>query len=351
MTDSVTAFAAAVLDWYGRYGRKDLPWQHHMTPYRVWVSEIMLQQTQVNTVIPYYQRFMQRFPDVCSLAEADLDTVLQYWEGLGYYARGRNLHKAARRICEHYAGCFPDDFAAVCQLPGVGRSTAGAILALSHGQRLPILDGNVKRVLARYFAVTGWPGHSKVSEQLWSYAHMLLPNARLREYTQAMMDLGATVCTRSKPACHLCPVQKNCEARRQNRVDEFPSAKPRKILPERKIQMLMLHNHTGEYLLQRRPPVGIWGGLLSFPEIDMDHDPCRWAEQTIGEIQLLESWDWYPHTFSHFRLNIKPIRAQLIQLNNEAQDRGEWLWYNTDKPQGGLSAPARKLLSRLHELG
>lgn len=342
-------FAEAVLDWYDRHGRKDLPWQKQMTPYRVWVSEIMLQQTQVTTVIPYYQRFMQRFPSVRSLANANLDTVLEYWAGLGYYARGRNLHKAACQIRDQFGGRFPSNFQTVCELPGIGRSTAGAILALSKGQRLAILDGNVKRVLARYFAVEGWPGQTKISEQLWACAEMLLPEARIGAYTQAMMDLGATVCTRSKPACDRCPVQKTCKAWRENRITELPSPKPRKTLPARKTQMLMLSNKAGEYLLQRRPPVGIWGGLLSFPEIDIKHDPREWAKQTIGEIKLVETWDWFRHTFSHFHLDIKPVRGHLIQLHNEVQEANEWVWYNTHKPKGGLAAPAQKLISRLSE--
>ena len=255
------SFAHRVLKWYHSHGRKDLPWQQDRTAYRVWVSEIMLQQTQVDTVIPYYQRFMARFTDLPSLAAASEDEVLHHWSGLGYYARARNLHKTAKILCQQYDGDFPSDLEQVNALPGIGRSTAGAILAQAHGLKHAILDGNVKRVLSRYHAVEGWPGHSKVQTELWRYAEQHTPDTDLVDYTQGIMDLGATLCTRSRPRCEACPLVDDCEAFNTLRTGELPHAKPKKTIPVKTARMLVLLNKASHVMLEKRPPIGIWGGL------------------------------------------------------------------------------------------
>ncbi len=317
------SFADTLLDWFERHGRKDLPWQQQRTPYRVWVSEIMLQQTQVSTVIPYYQRFMQSFPDVHSLATAPLDDVLHFWTGLGYYARARNLHKAATIVTNDYAGTFPDDIEALVGLPGIGRSTAGAILALSAGQRQPILDGNVKRVLCRYHAIAGWPGKKSVENRLWELAETYTPTKQVTDYTQAIMDLGATVCTRSRPACEACPVAKGCQARRTQTQDVFPERKPKKNLPVRDTVFVIVENEHGEVLLQQRPPTGIWGGLWSFPEFDMRDDIAKCLAQRLGlSVLTLTELPGIKHTFSHFQLLIKPVlvKANVTLQLNDATD-------------------------------
>lgn len=260
-------FADKVLVWFDQHGRKDLPWQQNPTPYRVWVSEIMLQQTQVATVIPYYERFMQRFPDVQTLADAPQDDVLKHWEGLGYYSRARNLHKTAQQVRDEYAGAFPTTLPSMEALAGIGRSTAAAILSLSHGQREAILDGNVKRVLARYHAIAGWSGEPRTLKQLWEHAEQHLPASRNADYTQAMMDMGATLCTRSKPLCLLCPLQDGCQAFQQGRPHDYPGKRPKKNLPEKSAIALLLRNHDGELLLQHRPPHRHLGRLMEFPRI------------------------------------------------------------------------------------
>ena len=275
----MNGFAEAVIDWHLSHGRRDLPWQCDPTPYRVWVSEIMLQQTRVGTVIPYFERFMARFPDVATLAAAEIDQVLHLWTGLGYYARARNLHRAARSITEQHQGRFPDTLEELMQLSGVGRSTAGAILALAHGLPAPILDGNVKRVLARCFAVAGYPGNSSTAAQLWTLAEELVPSAaegctralgkRVTAYTQGMMDLGATVCTRSRPGCPQCPLAPRCLARQRGEVERYPGRKPARTLPVRRVAMLVLQDEAGRVLLEKRPPSGVWGSLYSLPEVEL----------------------------------------------------------------------------------
>jgi A/G-specific adenine glycosylase len=342
-------FSERLLAWFERFGRKDLPWQLDRNPYRVWISEIMLQQTQVVTVIPYYERFMQRFPNVLTLANAPIDEVLQHWSGLGYYARARNLHKAAIQIRDRHNGVFPAQFDDVLTLPGIGRSTAGAILAQALDQSHPILDGNVKRVLARYFAIDGWPGDSAVATRLWSHAETLTPVKRVAEYTQAIMDLGATVCTRSKPLCEQCPLISDCEAHRLGRVNTFPASKPKKKLPVRAVQMLLLTNTREEFLLERRPPVGIWGGLLGFPEIPLDEPVTEWSRQAIGEIEVRETWPVMRHTFSHFHLDIQPVVAHLRSPASSIMSGERWLWFNTGESVGGLAAPVSKLMRQYHE--
>lgn len=340
-------FSQRVLDWFDRHGRKSLPWQQNPTPYRVWVSEIMLQQTQVQTVIPYFERFMASFPDVVALADAPQDDVLHHWSGLGYYARARNLHAAARLISDEYRGKFPQDFDAVEALPGIGRSTAAAILSLSSGQRHAILDGNVKRVLARHAGVPGWPGKSAVLKQLWQLSEERTPARHVRAYNQAMMDIGALLCTRSNPACDQCPLRTDCHARLNSTQHEFPGRKPQRKAPERKTTML-LFTCDDAVLLEQRPPSGIWGGLWSFPETD---DFSAWLESSsiapaeIHELPELE------HVFSHFRLRIRPVLLKNVEparLNDRPTQ-----WYHPAAPAMlGLAAPVQKLLSLVsNELG
>jgi len=331
----------ALLDWHTEHGRHDLPWQNTRDAYRIWVSEIMLQQTQVTTVIPYYQRFMQRFSDVASLANAEIDDVLHHWTGLGYYARARNLYKAAGIVINDYGGKFPTEFEQVLALPGVGRSTAGAILAFSQGQRHAILDGNVKRVLARFYAVEGWYGKKEVEHQLWALAEQNTPEKDIAQYTQAIMDFGATLCTRSKPNCQACPLNTNCVAYNSGRVAELPHGKPKRVKPVKQTTLLLIQNSKGEILLQRRPPAGIWGGLWSPPEassIDSDLD-----------VQIYDTLPTFRHTFSHYHLDITPAYAQLNDANNKVNESNMRVWYNLDSPPSlGLAAPIKKLLAQIN---
>lgn len=345
-------FASRILRWFERQGRKDLPWQQNPSPYRVWVSEIMLQQTRVHTVIPYFQRFMAEFPDLLALADAAPDRVLHLWSGLGYYARARNLHKAARYIRDQHGGHFPEQFDAVQSLPGVGRSTAGAILSLACGQRHAILDGNVKRVLARFFAVEGWPGRADVLRTLWDLAEGLMPLQEVAAYNQAMMDLGATVCTRTRAACERCPLQDDCQAYQGHRVQELPSPKPRRDLPARDVQMLLLVNQDGEVYLEQRPPSGIWGGLWSFPEFRDQAEMQAWCDRH-GVADGVEHPDWevVRHTFSHFHLDITPHIRHLQNPQTSVMEAGQGIWYNTRQPPPlGLAAPVQRLIARLQEL-
>jgi len=341
------AFAARLLGWHARHGRHDLPWQKRRTPYRVWVSEIMLQQTQVATVIPYYARFMARFPTLRALADAPLDEVLHLWTGLGYYARARNLHKAAQLIRDRHAGRFPKDLATVQGLPGIGRSTAGAILALATDQRHPILDGNVKRVLTRHGAVAGWPGDKKVEARLWTLAEALTPRRRVAEYTQAIMDLGATLCARSQPRCGECPVAADCRARRLGSQKRFPASKPRKAMPVRSTRMLLLLSGDSVFL-ERRPPAGIWGGLWGFPEIAADADPRDWVRARFGAApRSVRARPTLRHTFSHFHLDIEPLEITLPSAT-AVHDGEANRWQALGKPARlGLAAPVKRLLDGL----
>ncbi len=340
-----TDFAARVLRWYDEHGRRDLPWQNTGDAYRVWISEIMLQQTQVQTVIPYYTRFMQRFPDVLTLAGAELDEVLQHWSGLGYYARARNLHHAAEIIRDEHDGRFPSTIDAVSELPGIGRSTAGAILALTHGQRHPILDGNVKRVLARHAAIEGWPGRTAVAKQLWRLAEALTPVGRVGDYTQAMMDLGATLCTRSKAACASCPVNGDCVALSRGEVQRFPARKPKKAKPLRETTMV-LAVADGAVYLERRPASGIWGGLWSFPEVS---DVGGWCAQRLrAEAVEVENWDTLRHSFSHYDLDIAPVVVRIDAVSSKVADYDDSTWYRPgDMPPGGIAAPVMRLIETL----
>jgi A/G-specific adenine glycosylase len=339
-------FGTAVLDWYDRHGRKDLPWQQGITPYRVWVSEIMLQQTQVSTVLGYFDRFMATLPTVEALADATEDEVLHLWTGLGYYSRARNLHKTAKLIVTEHGGEFPQCVDQLAELPGIGRSTAGAIASLSMGLRAPLLDGNVKRVLARYVAQDGYPGEPKVARQLWDLAERMTPQARVNHYTQAMMDLGATLCTRSKPSCLLCPLKSGCRAHLLGRETDFPVPKPRKALPQKRTLMPLLANHEGAILLYRRPPTGLWGGLWSLPELDdlAALDPL--AARHALQLQQRRELPGLTHTFSHFQLAIEPWLIR-VKPKGDAVAEPDWLWYNlATPPRLGLAAPVKTLLKR-----
>jgi len=342
-------FSDDLLRWWDKHGRKDLPWQHQPTPYRVWVSEIMLQQTQVATVIPYFQRFMTRFPTVESLADAAVDEVLHHWSGLGYYARARNLHKAAQIIRERHGGVLPLDIADTMELPGIGRSTAGAILALAAGQVHPILDGNVKRVLARLHAVEGWPGDKKIENQLWQLAERHTPERRVAHYTQAIMDLGATLCIRGRALCERCPVRAHCLAFAQDRVKEFPAAKARGALPIRRTRLLLVRNAAATVLLMKRPPSGIWGGLWSPPECGVEDDIADWCRRRLGcEVREESRWPPLRHTFSHFHLDIHPVLLRISGAGRAVMDDAESVWYNPAKPKNlGLAAPVQRLLNQL----
>ena len=342
-------FSQRVIGWYDTHGRKHLPWQEPRTSYRVWISEIMLQQTQVNTVIPYYERFMQRFPDVLALANAPLDEVLHHWSGLGYYARARNLHKAAQLVRDQYQGQFPEVFEQVCELPGIGRSTAGAILSLACHQRHAILDGNVKRVLARYFLIEGWPGGTRTANQLWEKAEQLTPGKYVAKYNQAMMDIGSGICKRSKPDCQVCPINNGCQAFFTQRQAEFPHRKPRKTIPVRKTQMLMVCNANHEILLQRRPPAGVWGGLLAFPELPPGQAIDHWCKTQLGlNVSQHAVWPELRHTFSHFHLDITPIVVRIHSISNRVMDQDDWVWYKGESAtQGGMAAPVKRLINEL----
>jgi len=344
------SFADRVLNWFDHSGRTHLPWQQNPTAYRVWISEIMLQQTQVTTVIPYYQRFMQSFPTIQSLANAPSDAVLKHWEGLGYYTRARNLHKAAQIIRDQHAGEFPDTLAEVEALPGIGRSTAGAILSLAYNQAQPILDGNVKRVLARYHAVAGYPGQTAVQKQLWAYAEQHVPQTRNAAYTQAMMDLGATLCTRSKPACLLCPIQTGCQGFKHGNPEAYPAPRPAKVLPEKQAVALLLRNSQGEVALEKRPPTGIWGGLWSFPEFP---DQQAALATVTTEPVAIANLPTLTHGFSHFTLHLQPLLVDVRDLHtatHRIMDRDSWLWYKAGTEfSGGLSSAAQRLLKNLTE--
>lgn len=337
-------FSLALLSWYDQSGRTNLPWQQDPTPYQVWVSEIMLQQTQVATVIPYYQRFMIRFPDNATLAAASQDDVLSYWTGLGYYARARNLHRCAQYVAEIHQGQLPAELDALIALPGIGRSTAGAIMALAYHQRFSILDGNVKRVLARFYAIASWPGNRATEQQMWQQADNLLPDQRIAAYIQAQMDLGATLCTRSKPNCDCCPLQSNCQAYARGTPTDFPIAKPKKTIPTRQSHWLILLTDDRRVLLSKRPEKGIWGGLWCFPSFDDTHT----LEQHIDNTKTVSKQPAvFRHIFTHFKLDIHP---HLYHAKQSAAENitGQAIWYKIeDALTLGLPAPVKKTLLTL----
>lgn len=340
------SFSGAVIGWQKQYGRHALPWQNTRDPYRVWLSEIMLQQTQVTAVIPYYQKFIARFPDVQSLAEAAGEDVMAHWSGLGYYTRARNLHRCAQRVVTEYAGVFPCDPLLLEELPGIGRSTAAAIAAFSYGVRAAILDGNVKRVFARVFGIDGYPGARQVEEPMWRRAVALLPEQGVESYTQGLMDLGATLCTRSKPSCTSCPLAQRCVALATDRVEQLPVRKPRKAIPEKQTGMLVIVDRA-QVLLEQRPDNGIWGGLLSLPEVDMAQDfesSVMRAIAPFGTVASCEALQSFMHVFTHFKLQISPFEIRLERRLDLAAQSSH-VWYSADKlADAPLPAPVKKLL-------
>jgi len=317
-------FAARLLHWFDRHGRHDLPWQHPRTPYRVWLSEVMLQQTRVATAIPYFSRFVARFPDVRSLAAAAQDEVLACWSGLGYYSRARNLQRAAQACLAEHDGELPRTLEQLTALPGIGRSTAAAILAQAHGERIAILDGNVKRVLARHADIQGFPGRPAVERALWSEATARLPPQRLADYTQALMDFGATVCTPRRPMCPTCPLRDDCLAVARDHVHALPTPKPRRVIPERKVVMLVLLDGDGCVLFERRPPSGIWGGLLGLPEFASIEDALLAAARRGAATGDALPARTYRHQFTHFKLDITPLLLQVRAATAVAESSHEW---------------------------
>jgi A/G-specific adenine glycosylase len=337
--------ATNLLSWSSRHGRKHLPWQLDPTPYRVWVSEIMLQQTQVSTVIPYFERFMRRFPDLGALADAAIDEVLHLWSGLGYYARARNLHRAAQTIRDQHGGEFPVDIEAVTALPGIGRSTAGAILSLALGQRHAILDGNVKRVLSRYFLIEGRPSDKRVENELWRLAESATPPERSAEYTQAIMDLGATLCVRSRPLCVACPLQPECAAHRAGRQHEIPHPKARSSRKLRSVWVVLACSEDGHILLEHRPPSGIWGGLWGLPEFPTCAVARHWCEERFQNPNT-QAWPAIRHSFTHFDLDLNPLIVKVRERDRAVRDDGEKLWYHPTHPaKVGLPAPIKEIIA------
>lgn len=346
-------FSQAVIDWQRAHGRHTLPWQNTRDAYRVWLSEIMLQQTQVAAVLGYYARFLERFPTVQALAAGPIDDVMAHWSGLGYYTRARNLHACAVRVVNEYGGVFPADPVLLADLPGIGRSTAAAITAFSNGTRAAILDGNVKRVFARVFGVEGYPGEKRVEEGLWRRADALLPDEGIEAYTQGLMDLGATLCTRSKPDCGRCPLQARCVAYATGRTDELPVRKPKKTTPEKRADMLVVV-HDNEVLLEQRAGTGIWGGLLSLPEVDghvhiaTAHDggiALAAHAQALGSVEEVQALLPLVHVFTHYKLHIYPHK---VTLGERAATPAGHVWVRMDDvADAALPAPVKKLLLEL----
>ena len=352
------SFSAAVIGWQQQHGRHVLPWQNTRDAYLIWLSEIMLQQTQVAAVLGYYARFLERFPTLRDLAAAPVEDVMAQWSGLGYYTRARNLHKCAQRVVAEYDGVFPAEQALLADLPGIGRSTAAAITAFANGTRAAILDGNVKRVFARSFGIAAYPGEKKVEEALWRRAEALLPEQGIESYTQGLMDLGATLCTRSSPDCGRCPLQARCVALATDRVKDLPVRKPKKASPEKHATMLVLMDR-GQVLLQQRPDSGIWGGLLSLPELDghtlaedgnippADHAALSMAVARFGELESHERLSPITHVFTHYKLHIAPYRVTLARRLDAVGEAG-YVWYDgTRIAEAPLPAPIKKLLLEL----
>ncbi len=340
LTDSSQSnqhFQKLIIDWFDKNGRKTLPWQQPATPYRVWISEIMLQQTQVDTVIPYFQKFIQQFPEVDVLANANTDKVMHLWSGLGYYARARNLHKSAKILQTKHQSKLPQSIEQLEALPGIGKSTAGAILSLGFKQPAAILDGNVKRVLTRHFSISGWPGKTSVIKQLWDLSEQLTPNQDCNKYNQAMMDIGATLCKRSKPLCPICPIQKNCSAKNTDSIKQFPEKKPSKIKPVKQQQFLIITNQQGHILLHQRPPTGIWGGLWCFPD-SSQFNPNQFKTNSLKPLSK------FTHQFSHYTLKAKLSKA-LLKPMDEVMDSANWSWYDPANPaEIGIPTPVSNFL-------
>lgn len=355
----MSSFAAKLICWQKCHGRHHLPWQNTRDPYAIWLSEIMLQQTQVSTVIPYYLRFLRYFPNIKSLASASLDNVLAQWSGLGYYSRGRNLHRAARLIVSDYGGIFPRNAEIIRKLPGIGRSTAAAIAVFAYGEQCAILDGNVKRILARCFGIEGYPGDARTEALLWLKAEELLPDKHenkiesgIEVYTQALMDLGATVCTRGKPKCASCPLLQSCVAFQLNQVDRLPVPKPRKPLPQQETVLLMLMKQ-GQILLEKRPAEGIWGGLWCLPEMPVSEITSDFCMRHFGmQVESLAAMGPFVHTFTHFRLRINPRLLQAVSLPSGAkQDTAGSIWTTLDEAlNAAIPSPVRKLLLQILSL-
>lgn len=345
-----SSFAQRLLRWFDQHGRRDLPWQHPRDAYRVWLSEVMLQQTQVSTVIGYFERFVAALPTLRDLASADEDTVLALWSGLGYYRRARFLHRAAQTCMGRHNGEMPRDYQALTALPGIGRSTAGAILAQAYGLRFPILDGNVKRVLTRYHGIHGQPGQSAVEKQLWQHADVHTPAERVADYTQAIMDLGATVCVRSRPACGDCPLKNDCIAYRDNLTTLLPSRKPAKAIPTRSTVMLIIRDTQRRVLLERRGPVGVWPGLWSLPEAS-DSDSAWSIAQKFARIDDAQALAPFVHVFSHYRLDIEPLLFEGAVAQRGVADNSQQRWCSTNELSTlGLPAPVRELLLKIDEV-
>lgn len=341
------SFAHAVIEWQKIHGRHALPWQQTRDAYRVWLSEIMLQQTQVAAVIPYYQRFLASFPDVFSLANASSEQVMAHWSGLGYYTRARNLHACAKQVATEYGGIFPQQAELLATLPGIGRSTAAAIAAFSYGTRAAILDGNVKRVFTRVFGIDGVPSSKRIEDNLWLRAESLLPSKQIQAYTQGLMDLGATVCTRTKPRCTDCPLQNRCVALATHRVAELPTKKPKKTIPTKQVIMLMVLNNQ-QVLLEKRPAIGIWGGLFSLPEISCASS-IKESLRDFGEVASFAPLTKITHTFTHFKLEITPYQCHLAERFSSVREDTH-VWYPLEQcAQAPLPAPIKKMLMQMWE--
>lgn len=340
-------FSQKIIRWQVIHGRHGLPWQNTRDAYRVWLSEIMLQQTQVGTVIAYYERFLARFPTIAALAAAPQDEVMLHWAGLGYYARARNLHRAAQQVIEQHDGVFPDQFEAINALPGIGRSTAAAISAFAFGKRAAILDGNVKRVFARHFGVTGDVKSKPVTDQLWDIAEAELPKTNIEPYTQGLMDLGATLCTRTKPGCLLCPVQRSCVANRKGLTDSLPGKGSKRVVPHRDLQMLVLID-SGQVLLEKRPPTGIWGGLWSLPECAMEDDALDKAKSRFAiNANKIKKLTAVAHGFTHYSLTIFPVEIHVAVQQSRAMEAG-LVWLDlAEIDKAALPAPVKKILLSL----
>jgi A/G-specific adenine glycosylase len=337
-------FSVPLLDWFDKHGRKELPWQQNKSVYTVWISEIMLQQTQVNTVIPFFHQFILKFPTLESLAFADIEDILHQWSGLGYYSRARNLYKTAVIIKQDFQGLFPDTMNDLVKLPGIGRSTAGAILSLALNQHQPILDGNVKRILSRYFMVEGWPGSMQVINQLWGYAECITPAKRCADFNQAMMDLGSSVCSRTKPDCAQCPLNFGCSAYKENKTAFYPQPKPRKALPEKNSFFLIITTAQHEILLEKREEKGLWGSLWSFPQVSTTDELEGWLiEHQLVKNGSIAYWESFRHTFSHFNLQIKPIHIMINQPLIPL-DLSKFYWHQVaNEIKLGVPAPVKKL--------
>ncbi|MCF8177598.1 MAG: A/G-specific adenine glycosylase [Sulfuritalea sp.] len=346
----VNDYSSRLIRWHKQHGRHDLPWQNTTDPYRIWLSEIMLQQTQVTTVIPYFLRFLERFPQLADLAAAPIEDVMAEWSGLGYYARARNLHAAARRINDAFAGGFPREPEKLAALPGIGRSTANSIATFCFGAAAPILDGNVKRVLCRAYGIEGFPGSSAVEKQLWELSAKLMPKRQAAIHNQAQMDLGAMVCTRGKPRCEACPLEDICVARIGGRTAELPQARPRREVPQRQVTLLVLRDGD-RVLLETRPPLGIWGGLLSLPELPAKADARDWAEQRFAcRVGAVSPEPSFVHSFSHFRLHIEPIQLHVSPANLLMEPGCQWLALD-GIDDAALPAPIRSILAGLQTSG